>query len=119
MKNKSIDLRPAMENDDIKVTFKTIVESGKFKCKITGPKGNILDCETDEDWVRASAAVFDAGFTGSSPGAFSGSSPSQRSSLYQKMYRCGTVCAVVVKRRILVFRVATTFDYCHVISQAA
>jgi hypothetical protein len=113
-----IDLRPAMENDDIKILFKKIAKSGKIKCQVTGPKENILDCETEEDWVRASALVFDAGFSGASPGAF-GSAPSQRTSLYKKMYRGGSLCAVVKKRNILIFRVPTTYDNCLVISQAA
>lgn len=114
-----IDLRPVMENDDIKVLFKKIAKSGKIKCQVTGPKENILDCETDEDWVRASALVFDAGFTGYSPGAIGGTSPPQRKLTYSRMYRTGSVCAVVIKRRFLIFRVPTTYDNCLVISQAA
>ncbi len=118
MKNRCISLLPAMEDGDIKEVFKRLVETGRFKCKITGPKDNILDCETDEDWVRASHYLFDAGFTGVSPGTL-GSSPAQRASLYQKMYRSGTVHAVVIKSRILVWRVATESDYCLVMKKQA
>lgn len=119
MENEIIRSMPDSVNDAIKVVFKKIVKAGKLKCVITGPKGNILDCETDEDWIEASHILMKAGFRAVSPGTYGGSDPFRRKKTYNDMYRSGKTCAVVISRRIMIFRVPGTYDLCHTISKAA
>jgi hypothetical protein len=96
-----------MKNDDIKLLFKDMIASGQVKATITGPKENVLKCETVDDWVRASRILQDYGVSCLSPGGYGGSSPADRLKTHRDIYRHGIICAVSFEKRTYVFQIRT------------
>lgn len=104
--------------EDIKVLFKKLLECGKVRGHIAGPKNNVLVCDTMRDWVIASGEVAQEGYDVTSPGGYGGASPSSRANTHNKIWRSGTVCAAVIEKRVLVFSLPqTTYDYCSIVHE--
>lgn len=105
--------------EDIKEYFKKLIDSGLINARIGGPKDNILICKTLADWCISSSALVRAGYIVNSPGTFGGSSKSNRTNTYNKIWRNGTVCASVIEKKVLIFTIPQTkSDYCNVISDS-
>jgi hypothetical protein len=118
MKKDMIDLRPVMENDDIKEIFKDMIASGKVNAFITGPKQNVLKCATVDDWVTASHILQGYGVSCLSPGGYGGPSPNQRKKTHNDIYRHGIVCAVSFDCRTYIFQIRTEGKgYLHALGQ--
>lgn len=99
-----IDLRDVVENEDIKELFKDMISSGLVNARIIGPTGNVLKCESVDDWVRASAFLQNYGVSCLSPGGYGGSSPKDRKKTHFLIYRYGSVCAVSFEKRTYVYQ---------------
>lgn len=85
--------------EEIKSFLEKLVADGVVKGKMGGPKGNVLVCETMNDFALASGECVRAGFDSSSPGGFSGASDLTRQATDNKVWKSGTLCAVSYHRR--------------------
>lgn len=118
MKKNMIDLRPVIENDDIKEIFKEMIETGKVKATITGPKQNVLKCASVDDWVTASHILQDYGVSCLSPGGYGGPSPAQRQKVHNDIYRAGKLCGVSCEKRTYIFQIRSEGKgYLHALGQ--
>jgi hypothetical protein len=88
--------------EKIKALFNRLIEEGTIKGKIVGPTGNVLECETMNDYCVASGLVVQAGFFAASPGAFGGDSISRQNS-HKRVWITGSLCAVEYNRRVTLF----------------
>jgi len=102
--------------EEIKDIFKRILADGIAKGRIDGPKGNVLVCDTQKDWIKAGNELVDAGYNCYSPGGYGGSHPASRQATWNKIWTTGTVCATVIDKRVLVFHLPQSVnDQCDVI----
>ena len=102
-------------NDDLKALFLKLIESGKIKGHLEGPKNNVLVCDSLADWCTAGSLIGKAGYNVESPGGWGGSAPNDRKNTYNKIWISGTVCASVIERKVLIFTLKQTEnDYCHI-----
>ena len=83
--------------------FTQLIESGKVKGTLGGPKQNVLICDTNQDYCIASTAMIEEGFSVLSPGAYSGSSEVSRKALDARVWRYGTVCAISYNKKTLMY----------------
>lgn len=105
-------------NEELKAFFKELIETGKVKGHIEGPKDNVLVCDTLVDWCTAGSLIGQAGYDVVSPGGFGGSHPTDRKNTYNKIWRSGTVCASVIEKKILCFTLQqNSSDYCQIHSK--
>lgn len=105
--------------EDIRDYFKKLISSGVIKASIGGPRDNILLCDTLSDWCVASGELVKAGYSVLSPGGFGGASSSERANTHNKIWRSGTLCASVIKKKVLIFSMPhNESDYCNVISDS-
>lgn len=104
-----------MSYDVIKGIFKTLLSSDLVKGKIVGPKENVLECETMNDWIIAGSELAKAGFICSSPGGYGGSHPTSRQNTHFKIWKTGSLCAVVIEKKVLLFSLPQSVsDYCQI-----
>lgn len=89
--------------DRIREKISELVASGLVHGHIDGPKDNVLMCDTLNDWCIASGELVKAGFGAMSPGGYGGSHPISRQATHVKIWKSGTVCAVVYKRKVFYF----------------
>lgn len=102
---------------EIREFFKGMIESGEVKGHIEGPRDNVLVCDAMADWCVASGEMVRAGYEVNSPGGFGGSAPLSRANTWNKIWRNGELCAIVVEqRKVLVFTLPRDIhDVCHVV----
>lgn len=104
-----------MSSEKIKNIFQNLISTRSVNGHIEGPKENVLVCDSMNDWVIAGSELAKAGYVCSSPGSYGGSHPYSRQNTHKKIWKSGTLCAIVIEKRFIVFSLPQTdSDYCQI-----
>ena len=91
-----------MGQEKIKALYSKLVENGTVKGHVAGPTGNVLMCDTMDDYLIAGGHVVQEGFTSVSPGALGGDSISRQNS-HKRVWVTGSLCAIEFNRKVTLF----------------
>jgi hypothetical protein len=89
--------------DEIKATLESLIKDGIVKGIISGPKGNILICDTLKDYYIASEELIHAGYNVASLGDYGGSAPESLLNTNKKVWTDGALCAISFKKKNVAF----------------
>jgi hypothetical protein len=102
----------SMSLDIFKRKFEILLSSGLVHGRLSGPKNNVLVCDSMNDWAIAAGEFARDGFVCSSPGHF-GPHPQSRQNTHKKIWKTGTLCAIVIEKKVIFFSLPQTEkDYC-------
>ena len=79
----------------VRDALQDLVDRRIVKGHITGPKNNVLMCDTPADFVLAGSEMTRRGFDTVSPG-YLGSHPVSRQTTHSRIWKSGSLCAIQV-----------------------
>ena len=83
--------------------MESLIEDGIVKGIISGPKGNVLICDTSNDFNVAGEELVHAGYNVVSLGDYGGSAPESLLATNKKVWIDGAHCATSFKKKNVVF----------------
>jgi len=83
--------------------MESLIEDGIVKGIISGPKGNVLICDTLNDYNVAGEELVHAGYNVVSLGDYGGSAPESLLATNKKVWIDGALCATSFKKKNVVF----------------
>jgi hypothetical protein len=89
--------------DEIKATMESLIKDGIVKGIISGPKGNVLICNTSKDFYIAGEELVHAGYNVASLGDYGCSDPESLSATNKKVWFDGALCAISFKKKTVAF----------------